>query len=205
MIDTVAVVPGTGTGIVIAVFRTLGVQVNIIEEMGDIKRSMHNGLLLLGGRDISPNWYGEKIVHSQEPDHHRDMLEWLLLRRAMTAGLPIMGICRGMQFLTVAHGGSLWQDIKKQRVSRVHMKVHNITATGKLKDCMPTSRVNSLHHQAVRTVPYGFKVLAESSDKVIEAVWKPGTLGVQWHPELLIEKEYRWINLFRWFLERGLQ
>ena len=107
--------------------------------------------------------------------------------------------------VAVAHGGSLYQDIYKQGATRRHEQKHKIGVTGKIANYLPTDFVNSYHHQAVRTLPDGFKVLARSvNDHVIEAIWKPGVLGVQWHPELLFPTDPRWHGLFRWFAQ-GLQ
>ena len=165
-----------------------------------------DGLLLLGGADIHPRWYGERDTHCQYTDKGRDAVEWTLVRRALSEGKPIMGICRGMQMLTVAAGGSLYQDIAAQ-----HKSDHNhqgrahplVNVSDRLMAHIPTaSRVNSYHHQAVKTVPYGWETLATAPDGIIESIWRPGALGIQWHPELLISAgDTAWVSLFQWFMD----
>ena len=87
-----------------------------------------------------------------------------------------MGICRGMQMLTTAAGGSLYQDVNAQQgTAHRHQGVsHEIEAAPRLREHIPTTRVNSLHHQAVKTVPYGWETLATAPDGVIESIWRPG-------------------------------
>ena len=70
---------------------------------------------------------------------------------------------------------------------------------------LPTLTVNSYHHQAVRVVPHGFTVAARAADGIVEAIYRPGGLGVQWHPELLYAMDRRWQALFRWWYVDGLQ
>ena len=162
---TIATVPGTATQTIEIIMNALEIGVNIIENIEDVAMSKHDGLLLLGGRDINPTWYGEAQVYAQNPDKRRDYLEWTLIRRAMTKGIPIMGICRGAQLLAVAHGGSLWQDVNKQ-TGKNHPQsgTHAIEIQDKLGIHIPTDRVNSLHHQSIRFVPPGLKTLAMSPD-----------------------------------------
>lgn len=171
-----------------------------VSSMSEARNKPCNGILLLGGQDINPFWYGEESRYNHTPSKDRDSIEWTLARRALGDNIPIMGICRGHQLLTVAAGGSLWQDITKQKVTKHHPGVHTVTAKDPLKRYLPELTVNSRHHQAVKTVPYGWKVLATSLDGVTEAVWKPGALGVQWHPEDLFYQNYHWHGLFEWFV-----
>ena len=162
-------------------------------------------LILLGGADISPFLYGEPVIDSQRPDSRRDQIEWILARRAITEHVPTFGICRGHQMLAAAHGGTLWQDIYSGMGVQHPMGSHNLQCDSKLRAHIPGVTVNSLHHQAVRIVPHGFKVLARSvKDEVIESIWRPGYLGVQWHPELLYPRDRRWLKLFDWWYLGGL-
>lgn len=196
---------GTGTGVVKAVVEKLGGVVRVVSSLEEAQTLAFDGLLLLGGADINPAWYGEAITHAQRPNLQRDLIEWCMVRRAISAGAPVMGICRGHQMLAVAHGGSLHQDLRAEGVTSHN---HNgqghklVDVTRPLARHMPaTRRVNSYHHQAVKTVPPGFDVAAESEDGVIEAIWRPGYLGVQWHPELLIAGgDGDWSALFKWFM-----
>lgn len=195
---------GSGMRSIEQVCRNLGANLLIVGSLADMPHHADwTHLLLLGGRDINPIWYGQGNTHSQPPDKTRDIIEWSLVRQAMTHGKPIFGICRGHQLLSVAHGGCLWQDINAQKVTsqahdydRHHVKMHKTLA----RHC-PTNLVNSLHHQAVRTVPPGFATVAKSPDGIVEGVWKPGVLGVQWHPEMLYASNRRWLSLFRWFVD----
>jgi putative glutamine amidotransferase len=196
--------PGTGTETVKWMMERLGVKAEIVTNRYQLDGLRYDGLILLGGCDINPLWYGEKPVYTGKIDKERDRIEWQLLRRAMSRDLPILGICRGHQLLSVAYGGSLYQDIYRQRRETDHDKTHRVNITGPLANHAATDIVNSLHHQAVRSVPDGFKVLARSTDGIVESIYKPGVLGVQWHPELLLGTDYRWSEIFRWFA-RGLE
>lgn len=195
---------GTGTDTVRAVIKGLGGGLVVVDDPRMAHELEMDGLLLLGGADINPRLYGERDCYCQGGDRERDTIEWTLVRRALSEGKPIMGICRGMQMLATAAGGSLYQDIARQQGS-----AHNHQGRGhelehvseRLLARIPTTRVNSLHHQAVKTVPYGWETLATAPDGVIESIWRPGALGVQWHPELLIQGgDTRWVSLFEWFM-----
>ena len=199
---------GTGTDTVRAVIKGLGGGLVVVRDTTAADELEMDGLLLLGGADIHPRWYGERDTHCQFIDKQRDAIEWTLVRRAMSEGKPIMGICRGMQMLTAAAGGSLYQDVNAQQgTAHRHQGLSHelVDVDERLMARIPTARVNSLHHQAVKTVPYGWETLATAPDGVIESIWRPGALGVQWHPELLISGgDTRWVSLFGWFME-GLQ
>jgi putative glutamine amidotransferase len=162
-----------------------------------------DGLLLTGGADVDPRQYGVTERHptvSVVPE--RDEYEIQLARGAMARDLPILAICRGIQLLNVAAGGSLVQDLPSERPSMVRHrvkepeaeKVHTIQVVPRsllasaleLEASDGALAVNSRHHQAVDRVAPGFVVSAEAPDGVIEAVECPARtfcLGVQWHPE----------------------
>jgi putative glutamine amidotransferase len=188
------------------IFALLGIDLIPIRTTSQLNRIAYDGILLQGGQDISPHFYGQNSTHAHTPDEHRDRVEWFMVRQAMTENVPILGICRGMQLLTVAHGGSLYQDVKMDRISGLdHRSNHWLTAVKwPIRQWLPDMMVNSRHHQAVRTVPAGMKVVAKSPDGLPEAVWRPGVLGVQWHPEDLFRQDHAWAGLFRWFRD-GLQ
>ena len=159
-----------------------------------------DGLLLPGGDDIGPARYG----HASHPalgvvDDMRDELELQITRRALEDDLPILGICRGIQVLAVAAGGTLYQDIPSEIEQYLG---HDVRQHGRDHLChtiqiQPASRlgsalgvtstpVNSFHHQAVRDVPHGFSVTAVADDGVVEAIEATGksfVVGVQCHPE----------------------
>jgi putative glutamine amidotransferase len=198
----IASVTGTGTDNVRAIFRALGHDLVFVSSVQDAYHIRFDRLLLLGGVDVDPGFYGERNTLSQRSDSNRDKMEWALTRRAIVDNVPIMGICRGSQMLAVASGGSLYQDIVRQCRVWHRYGSHGLTnIKNPLARWIPGHQVNSYHHQAVRDVPTGFSVVATSEDGIIESIWRPGALGVQWHPELLFEEDYRWIHLFRWLIE----
>lgn len=156
-----------------------------------------DGLLLTGGTDVSPAKYGEAPVpECQEPDLERDELEINLVKKALEKDLPVFGICRGIQLLNVALGGTLIQhlDTSERHKSQAPDKafvIHEVTVEEgtKLSKIVGAGKigVNSRHHQAVKKVGKGLVISARSTeDDVIEAVEMPGkkfVVAVQWHPE----------------------
>jgi len=161
------------------------------------------GLMLTGGGDIDPALYGEAPHPSfQASEPGRDEYEVALIRAAATAKLPIFAICRGMQVLNVALGGTLVQDIPTQVSGaadhsvpdpRYHL-AHEVWVTkgSQLAEVMAEKldgdacQVNSRHHQAVKEVAPGWEISATAPDGVIEAIEQRGDIfrvAVQWHPE----------------------
>jgi gamma-glutamyl-gamma-aminobutyrate hydrolase PuuD len=165
-------------------------------------------LVLGGGVDIDPMFYGQERSHfTQKPDNGRDLIEWILIRRAMTGDIPTLGVCRGFQMMAVAHGAALYQDtsmvIPDSHINHRAANHRLIRVDDMLSAKLPTLIVNSRHHQTLKTRPQGFKVVAKSPDGLTEAIWRPGFLGIQWHPEdLYFEKDGRgWENLFQWHVD----
>lgn len=162
-----------------------------------------DGLVLTGGGDVDPAYYGEpqrSTHHPAEPG--RDEAELALARGAIAGRRPLLAICRGVQVLNVAAGGSLVQDIPTQVPAAVDHEVRQTPTTiahdvhveaGTLTARLLARRlrdgrvaVNSRHHQAVARVAPEFRVAATAPDGVIEAIEAPGQpfcVGVQWHPE----------------------
>jgi putative glutamine amidotransferase len=163
-----------------------------------------NGLLLTGGGDVDPVFYGEDrhpTIEDAEPG--RDEFEIDLARRALAADLPMLAICRGAQVLNVAAGGSLVQDIDSivqgplahtiRQPRDAHAHDVSVAAGSRLERALGSAvdgarlcRVNSRHHQAVARIGEGLVASATAPDGVIEAIEKPAArfcLGVQWHPE----------------------
>ena len=170
-----------------------------------------DGLLLPGGGDMDPKFYGqERIPACGEPNLLRDAAEPLLLRAFLAADKPVLGICRGIQVLNAVLGGDLYQDIKpfEHLPHNGHWaKVHTVTVRrGTLLSRIlgqDTVLVNSQHHQAVDRVAPGFTLAALSEDGIVEAIEKPDArfcLGVQWHPEWLSDADPAMQRLFDAFV-----
>lgn len=170
-----------------------------------------DGLLLPGGGDMDPKFYGQaRIPACGEPNLLRDAAEPLLLRAFLAADKPVLGICRGIQVMNAVLGGDLYQDIKpfEHLPHNDHWaKVHTVTVRrGTLLSRIlgqDTVLVNSQHHQAVDRVAPGFALAALSEDGIVEAIEKPDArfcLGVQWHPEWLSDADPAMQGLFDAFV-----
>lgn len=170
---------------------------------GEVPPSQFDGLLLTGGADVEPSRYGEEQrAGNLKIDPERDRLDFPLLDRAIQAQVPILAICRGLQVVNVAFGGTLYQDLlqdqatdrshrENDRAALVH-EVEVVDSSSLLSRLIPTPcAVNSLHHQAARTQSSRLRVTARSiGDGLIEglepAFSYPWLLAVQWHPEELL-------------------
>lgn len=176
-----------------------------------------DGLLLSGGGDIDPRYFGEEAKpcsHASVP--RRDEEEILLARAAFAKKLPVLGICRGLQVMTVALGGTLYQDLAEEMGAQEHFIItsprneatHEVSLKegSRLREIFGTGTlgVNSFHHQGAKALPENAAVTALSPDGVAEAVefegGHPFTLAVQWHPEMMFDSE-RQKKLFRAFIE----
>jgi putative glutamine amidotransferase len=169
----------------------------------DAVLSRVDGLVLAGGADLSPTSYGEQPLRPEwSGDAIRDAYELALVQGARARGLPILGVCRGIQLLNVALGGRLYQDIVTQREQAlVHRDWHQYDALGHPIRIDPESwvcriyggatalHVNSVHHQGLRELAPPLRATAWAPDGVIEAVEMQDRdewiMGVQWHPEWL--------------------
>ncbi len=173
-----------------------------------------DGLLLAGGADIEAHHFGQqRLTKLTNVDPLRDRAELLLVRQAVNDGLPVLAICRGVQVLNVALGGTLYQDIPTQIRHALRHNFHPdhprnylghevlVRSETYLSAVLGVERlrVNSFHHQSVRDVAPGLQVVASAPDGVIEAIEaqdKRFVLGVQWHPEELTEDDPRMKRLF---------
>ncbi len=175
------------------------------------------GILLSGGVDVDPIFFGEE-PHPQlgEITPERDGFEIGLVRLALKRNVPIFGICRGAQVLNIAAGGTVLQHIpaeikdplKHSQDAPRWYATHNVSV---VCDTILSTiaeqgmlRVNSFHHQAVKNVAVGFKTSARSSDGVIEAIESTRNkfaVGVQWHPECMIEHDPLAVKLFTVFID----
>jgi putative glutamine amidotransferase len=173
-----------------------------------------DGLVLTGGGDIDPARFSDRR-HPKVEDVSpaRDELEIGFTRRALDDDVPLFAICRGIQVLNVALGGTLVQDLPSQRPGPIahsqreprHQPTHAVkvmgegTRLGRVLGTLEVS-VNSMHHQAIDSLGFGLREVAWAPDGVIEGVEMPGeerfVLGVQWHPEELVGHDQAARNLF---------
>lgn len=175
-----------------------------------------DGVMIPGGSDIDPSFYGEKkLPEVSYTDPERDGYEFKVIRAAVKRDMPVFGICRGQQSINVALGGSLYQDLGSQGATRVrhrspHGPQHNklvhsvdVNPGSRYRDATKAQRikVNSRHHQAVREVAPGLHVTAVSPDGVIEGLESANrrVVAVQCHPEALGRLEWA-RRLFRNFV-----
>lgn len=193
------------------------------QEVLDAHLRLCDGLLFCGGGDIAPRHYGQE-PHPLlgEIEELRDDVEIPLARRAAAEGMPLLGICRGVQLLNVALGGTLYQDIGAElpgsfehresalREDRDYL-AHPVALDGDswLAHQLGALEItaNTLHHQALRDIAPGLRVVGRAPDGVIEAVEGTGAnfiVGVQCHPEeLWMQAETRWSRLFEGFIARA--
>lgn len=165
--------------------------------------SQVDGLALTGGSDIAPGSYGEEPVRDAwAGDPLRDRWELALYREALAQGRPVFGLCRGMQLVNVAEGGTLWQDLVTMKGSQTHRDQalydrleHDLAVEpgNWLEELFGQEphRVNTVHHQGIKDLAPTLRVVASSPDDVIEAVHRhgePWVIGVQWHPEWMQDR-----------------
>jgi putative glutamine amidotransferase len=173
-----------------------------------------DGFLLSGGADIDAKYFGEvNFRYNGEISPFRDYLEIFLAKRAVEQGKAVLGICRGVQVLNVALGGTLYQDIYSQIKDRELLKhsqdapdwypIHDIHVEKGSKVWKWFEKesigVNSFHHQAVKEPGKGLKITAWSEDGIVEAVEHEGStfaVGVQWHPELMYQENAEFLKIF---------
>jgi putative glutamine amidotransferase len=162
-----------------------------------------DGILFTGGGDVDPKHYGEaRHAKTNDPDAARDAYELELARLALARDTPLLAVCRGLQVVNVAAGGTLIQDIASQVNQSLEHQVDSpafaiahevwVTPGSVLSRVMEEQiegdvlQVNSRHHQAVERTASGFSVAATAPDGVVEAIERPSSrfcLAVQWHPE----------------------
>ena len=194
--------------------------VSKVDQLAQDYVQLIDGLMLPGGPDVDPTFYGEephpKIGMTL---YQKDRFEIALIKAALAADKPIFGICRGIQIMNVAMGGTSYQDLESQypelkiqhpQATLGQFATHHVelTAGSKLAKLygQSTIKVNSRHHQAVKAVGKGLKVTAVAPDGVVEGMESTDTdlfLGVQWHPENMWQQEDpQQLVVFQDFLDR---
>jgi len=178
-----------------------------------------NGILVTGGEDVHPSFYGEEIESAEvEVTNERDYLEIELMKKAKAKEVPVLGICRGPQVINVAFGGSLYQDLAlrkeftlehnnsgKPKYSNRHQIV--LTENSKLNNIVEKKElwVNTYHHQIIKNIAPDFVATAVAKeDHVIEGIEHKNAriIGVQWHPEMMLEEESSQ-KLFKWLIQEA--
>ena len=189
------------------------------EEVIKAQMEMIDGLLLSGGQDVAPKNYGEEPTPKLgDIFPERDDFEYALLKSALEAKKPVLGICRGSQIINTYFNGSLYQDLsyigkdvlKHNQVNSPSMVTHSVTIdkSSKLFDIFGEEkiRVNSFHHQAVKKVGEGLVKAAKAPDGIVEAIEKtdyPFLVAVQWHPEMLQNSVDMMNKLFLRFIKEA--
>lgn len=196
----------------------LPIMLPLTEDEAEIEQlvKLCDGLLFTGGHDVSPAVYGKTDeTGNVVPCLERDSMERILLQKALERNVPILGICRGLQFINAALGGTLYQDLPMQNPSKVDhrqkppydLPSHEVTLAdnGGLYALLETKRlpVNSCHHQGIRTLADGLCAMAFSDDGLIEAIEKPNVKflwAVQWHPEFMHRRDEASRKIFSRFV-----
>ncbi|HWR23924.1 MAG TPA: gamma-glutamyl-gamma-aminobutyrate hydrolase family protein [Feifaniaceae bacterium] len=189
-------------------------------EDADVERLFRviDGLLLSGGPDIDPSFYGEeKDEKCGEIDAMRDAVEQKYFNKAMSLDLPVFGICRGLQTINVLMGGTLYQDLPSRFISpnaENHWQgephdapTHKVTLvqSSPLYALLETDKlpVNSYHHQGIRQLAPGLLPSAIAEDGLVEGIYAPHKTfvqAVQWHPEFCLKKDEPSRKIFRAFV-----
>ena len=191
----------------------------------DTLRGMYeelDGVFLPGGADIDPASYGQdRHPRCDKSDPHRDRVELALARWAIPDRKPVLGVCRGLQLVNLACGGSLYQDLADQLAGSIKhdyfpfggqfardFLAHDVSITkgSRLADIFGagTVKVNSMHHQGIREVGSGLVATAVAPDGLVEGIESADdafVVGVQWHPEALTDGDVRSRQLFESFIE----
>ena len=179
------------------------------ERLAEYARAF-DGFLFAGGVDIDPALYGEQVAFdSVEIDADRDAFELALYKHVIDSGKPILGICRGLQLLNVAEGGSLYQHIEghRQETPGTERAQKTLIYPDSMLHAITGEReilVNTFHHQNIKTLAPTLKADAESFDGYIEAAHMPNhrfCLGVQWHPEIYRQSDVAMQKVFTAFVD----
>ncbi|MDR0574287.1 MAG: gamma-glutamyl-gamma-aminobutyrate hydrolase family protein [Tannerella sp.] len=190
------------------------------EKMIELLNSL-DGIIFTGGEDFDPVYYNERpIPQMGKINALRDKFDLKLLRLATERGIPVLGICRGIQLINIAYGGSLYQDLSaqyydssishrqkqlKEETSHAVIVEDNTIFADIVRDRM--LMVNSSHHQAIKDVAKGFSVAGKSPDKIVEVIEKIDDenwiLGVQFHPEVRVTRDHAMRRIFQRFVDEA--
>lgn len=206
-----AVIKAGGIPIIIPIVDNVSLLCGILSRL--------DGILMTGGGDIDPSFYNQLPIQQMgEVDSVRDAYDLALIRIAAERNLPILGICRGEQLINVAFGGTLYQDLPSQHPSDIQHRqtegrdvethVVSILKKSRLYDILKvdTLFVNSFHHQAIRKVAADFYSVAWTRDNIVEAIESSvykNIIAVQWHPEGLVNKDKKMLQLFKYFIRQA--
>ena len=215
--DSIWMLPGYLDGINQAGAIPLIFPFSIDEEELSQLTELCDGFLFTGGHDVSPRLYHEQpmegIISCCEK---RDQMETIVLKKAMEGDKPVLGICRGIQLINAALGGTLYQDLPFQHPSETNhhghapydRPVHDVEVyrDSPLYGCLGKEilPVNSYHHQAVKDIAKGLKVMAAAPDGIVEALYKPDQhflWAVQWHPEFAYRTDEYSRKIFNAFVD----
>ncbi len=206
-----------------AVINAGGIPVMLPSNNTDIELLLDrlDAVIVTGGGDIDPKEFGQtRHEKTEEIDAERDAFELALVHAAVARDMPLFGICRGLQILNVAYGGTLLQDIPDlvENAQQHRQQDEKVGQDKTFQDALLAEgdhplrsivgqqelQVNSFHHQCIGILAPNLRTMAETADGVIEAVYNPDmTFGVavQWHPELLADNHDEHAAIFRAFVE----
>ena len=216
--ESLWMLPGYMDGIAEA--EGLPIMLPLTHDSETIKQILYTvqGILFTGGHDVDPMMYGEEpLQECGATCKERDAMESELLKQCIEKDMPVLGICRGIQFLNAYLGGTLYQDLPTQHPTEVehHQKppydvpIHrvDIVEESKLFELLgkKTLSVNSYHHQAIKKLAEKLEAMAVSEDGIIEAVEMPGRKFIwafQWHPEFSHKTDENSRMIFKKFVNK---
>ncbi len=191
----------------------------IDEQEIDRLMAMCNGILFTGGHDVSPSLYGEEALSCVSCCETRDNMETIVLQKVIANNTPALGICRGIQFINAALGGTLYQDLPSQfstvtehnQTPPYDVPVHavEIIKDTPLHKCLDKDQiqVNSYHHQAVKEISPALKPMALSEDGLTEGLYMPDhrfLWAIQWHPEFSYKNDDNSMKIFEAFIKASI-
>lgn len=204
-----------------AIKKSNGIPLILPYDINSIDNYLHlvDGLYFTGGQDVNPMYYNEdphKNIGSIIPD--RDLFEIELCKKAFEKKIPILGVCRGAQIINVACGGNLYQDLDSQLNNHIchiqesptplssYFHLVDLSQNTIIESIFNTNKIhtNSYHHQSVKDIATDFIVSARTSDGVVEAIEctkDQFILGIQWHPERMIDKHKEALLIYERFIQ----